>query len=104
MAWFQDSRSGVFAGIYGTHGGTHFSYHKSGEIHFKSKSGDLLHPPTRKVPLPEIDTFQNFAAHSIPFSRRLVAQYTDAFEPAIQDRIITMIGPGQVRGRGRLRN
>ena len=99
VAWFHDSPSGVFAGLYGAKG-THFSYHASGAIHFKRKTGELLHPETSKAPLGEIEAFVNLGSHSIPFvSSKTVAKYTHPFKPAPKDEIVCVLGPGQIRGR-----
>lgn len=65
MVWFHESKGGVFVGLYGVTGETHFSYHADGKRHSKMKGIKKAIAEHQSTPIATITPFSQIISQAL---------------------------------------
>lgn len=100
IVWIKECSGGIYFGFYGKSGGTHFSYHQSGDMHLKQGT-HYLDMPKRKA-IENIKKYEQLGAYGIT----LEGEYDFATDDytRIKDMLSVIYIDPQIIKRGNILN
>jgi hypothetical protein len=72
LIWFNEDKSGVYVGWYGTVSGSHFSYHADGTKHFIITLISSTINEHIGTPIDAIDPFEQISFQAIPMYSKMM--------------------------------
>jgi hypothetical protein len=85
FVWFQESKAGVYIGMYGKRSGIHYSYHTDGHCHFTNDRARLLR--TQKEPIADIRETVGVMASTHRVDAETMQRAGELYRPDPQKRV-----------------